>query len=225
MSYRLLIVMFCGLLVASCATQRDGQIYQVVDHEDVHIGIIEDSLVNIEIAYVGAIGHSFIFECAIENNSNNSIVVDKNMFHMELSEDRTLSSIEDDYIVSNLRKNREELRKDKKTSTIFSGIMVGISAIAGVASGANVGEVLLFNAEPIAYIFDDRRWYDRNIKTVEDEIEYIRTAQFDSTRIYPGSNEVRDLLFPTTKIKKDVTVNCYLNEQEYYFTFPRKIFR
>ncbi len=211
-------------LLCSCASQRAGQIYHQVPNNEVQSAIINDSLFEIELAYIGAIGHSYIFECTIVNHSEVVRKVDHSMFQMDVGQ-RTLHTIDEDHLVEQLVVDRRELRKDKKTTTILSGIIVGVAAIAGVSSGASVGEILLYNTEPIFGIFDERRWYQRNIESVEDEIEYVRSAQFKNTPIQPNQDIVRDVLFPTIRIKNDVELVFNYKGIEYIFFFPRKVFR
>ena len=93
------------------------------------------------------------------------------------------------------------------------------------STGTSVGEAVLTNAEPLVYIMDDRRWYKRNIESVEDEIEYVRSAQYNNQLILPKKTVVRDLLFPTTKVDGDVDISVFYNGESYVITFPKETFR
>ncbi len=212
-------------LLASCRSLKDGEIYQQVSGDDIQVGFVEDTLLTLEVAYIGAIGHSYIFECTIENISSKEHVLDKSQFTMELNDNEILYPVNEDLIVGNLAENRSKLKKRKKDFTILSGIMVGLGVIAGASEGLNVGEVIAYNADPLFAIFDERRWYQRNIESVEDEIEYIRSAQFRNYRLNSLSHVTRDLLFPTTKVKSDVDIIFTIGDLDYVITFPKKIFR
>lgn len=216
--------MFFIMLVMSCRTVKDGQYFQDIHPDEIELGYIEDSLLNLEVAYIGAIGHSFIFECTIENNSSENLLIDKRLFSMELN-DQIVTPNDEDQIINDLKRDRTQLKKRKKDATIISGIIVGLGVIAGASEGLNPGELLLYNADPIIAIFDERRWYQRNIESVEDEVMYIQEAQFKDQVIPPGQSLTRDVLFPTTKVKSEVTIVFTYSGEQYSVTFPKKIFR
>lgn len=218
-------ILIIVLLSFSCSTNREGQIYQSFDQEDIQVGTIEDSLMTVELAYVGAIGHSYIFECYIENKSENSLILDKSQFKMILPGGKQVNSSDENQIVQGLKEDRKGLKKRKKNMTILGGIYIGLGTILGAAEGLNPVENLAYNAEPIFGIFDERRWYQRNIDSVEDEIEYVRSAQFNTDRLTKGQSIIRDVLFPTHVIKDDIDVVFAYGENEYSFTFPRQVFR
>lgn len=224
MRFKTWCILFGLSILISCSSSREGEIYQQVKSEDIQFGLVEDDFLAVEISYIGAIGHSFIFECSIENVSSKDITIDKSQFSMEFNETHISSSIEEDDIVDILANNRKDLKKRRKNSTILGGLFIGIGVIAGASSGLNAGEVLSYSADPLIAIFDDRRWYQRNIESVEDEIEYIRSAQFNNYSIPPDSIIIRDLLFPTYKIKTDVDLVLNYEGHEYVITFPRNIF-
>jgi len=221
--------LYLSLLVAlslvSCQTQRDGTFYQNVDQDEVQAGIIGNEDFEMEIAYVGAIGHSFIYECYVKNNSDQTMIIDKSQFYLEHGDGKIIFPSEGDQIAEALKTEGRKLKKEKKTARALGILGVGLSTLAGVSSGASVGESLLFSAEPIIYIFDEQRWYDRGIDSVEDEIAYVKEAQFDYIRLAPDQTIVRDLLFATTKMKSDVTVHFSYGEEPYSVTFPKRLYR
>jgi len=221
-SFSLLIAL---LLVSSCRVQRDGMIYQNVEPEDIQAGIIGDESFEMEIAYVGAIGHSFIYECYFKNTGEQPIVIDKSNFYMEHGDGQIIFPSEGYAIAEQLEQEQKDLKKEKKRATTAGIIGVGLTALIGASTGAPVGETLLFSAEPIAYIFDDRRWYNKGIESIEDENEYVRNAQFNHQKVLPGQEMTRDLLFATTKIKSDVTLHYTHVDFPYSVTFPKKVFR
>lgn len=213
------------VLLSSCSTSRGQQFYQNVQSNEVEVGFIEDSLFMVEVAYVGAIGHSFIFECLVKNNSSESVVIDKSQFSMQLIDGQVLSPIVEDDIISKLKKEKKKLKKRRKTETILGAVTVGLFAALGASEGFSPAETLLFSAEPIFYIFDDRRWYKNNIDSIDDEAAYIQAAQFHYMDLPPKQSIVRDILFPTSKIKGDVNIIFHIHEQEYIITFPRETFQ
>ncbi len=212
------------IMLTSCKSYKDGQIYQNLEGQDIEVGLLEDEDLSIEIAYVGAIGHSYIFECAVTNLSDQAIIMDKDQFAMTINGSQTLYPIVEEEVVSGLKNTSKSLKSRRKTDTALGILGIGISVLAGAASGVSVGDALLTNAEPIIYIMDDRRWYKKNIESVDDEIEYVRSAQFNEVLIQPNATIVRDILFPTTKIDGDVEITLYHNEEEYIISFPRDTF-
>ena len=217
------ILILVSLIFGSCATLRDGEIYQSVKEDRIESAWISDSLLSVDIAYIGAIGHSYVFECTIENYSDQSIIVDKSDFYMSFNQSAVLPANEDS-LVEDLKNDKKRLKKSKKGNTLFGGILVGIGVVAGAASGLPASEVLAYSADPVIAIFEDRVWHDRNIGSIEDEIEYIRGAQFDQNVIRPGGILTRDLLFPSKRVRSDVDVFYSGPDSDYIITFPKKIF-
>jgi len=224
-SYILLCASAIFLLLSSCSTQRDGEIYQNLDQSEIQAGLVGNDDFELEIAYVGAIGHSFVYECYMKNYSDEAIVVDKSNFYMEHGDGQVIFPSEGSAIAEHLRREKKNLKKQKKSNTALGFFTVGLSTLASVSTGVPVGEALLFNAEPIFYIFDDKRWYNKGIESVEDEINYVQEAQFDQEILQPGQEIVRDLLFATTKIKTDVMLHYSHKDEPYSVTFPKKIYR
>ncbi len=220
-----LYILAVTLLLSSCATQRDGQIYQGVEPSQIQAGMVGDDDFELEVSYVGAIGHSFVYECYIKNHGDVPIVVDKSNFYMEYGDGKVLFPSEGSTIAEQLRQEKSSLKKQKKANTATSILAVGLTTLVGVSSGVSVGESLLFSAEPIVYLLDDRRWYNEGIESVEDEIKYVQEAQFDHQIVLPGHDIIRDLLFSTTKITSDVTINYTHEGEAYSVTFPKKVFR
>lgn len=221
----ILFLAFGALLCSSCQTQRAGAYYQAIEPDEVQAGVIGSEDFEMEIAYVGAIGHSFIFECYFKNESDQTVVLDKSQFYMEHGDGRVIFPTEGYVIADALEKEGRKLKKEKKTARTLSIIGLGISALASASAGAPVGEVLAFSVEPAVYIFDEQRWYKRGIESVEDEINYVREAQYEDYTLRPGEDAVRDLLFATERIKSDVTVYFSYGGEQYSVSFPKDIFR
>ena len=208
------LIIFLIIVLSSCSSSREGEIFRQFSDEDVQVGTIEDESILIEMAYIGAIGHSYIFECYVKNHSDESLFLDKSQFTIETGNQKIIYPISEDEIIANLTSARKALKKRKKTSTILGGIAVGLSVLAGATNGVPAGEALVYNADPVIGIFDERRWYQRNIESVEDEIEYIRNAQFKYDIIPPGEEIVRDVLFPTVHISSDVNLVAEIENNE-----------
>ena len=212
------------IFLASCSTSRN-QVYQNVESNQVEVGIIEDSLFMIEVAYVGAIGHSFIFECTIQNKADIPMIVDKSQFVMGVGDEKTIYPVVESDVIQKLKKDKNKLKKRRKTETILGAITVGLFAALGASEGISPAETLLFTAEPIFYIFDDRRWYKNNIESIDDEVAYIQAAQFHHLALPIDQSITRDLLFPTTRITEDVDIIFRIRDQQYIITFQKETFR
>ena len=220
------LVLVLGLIcMTSCRTYKDGEIYQNLEGQDLEVGAIEDDEMAIEIAYIGAIGHSYIFECAMTNLSDETIVIDKRQFSMTINGAKIQYPIYEDDVVSELNKTKKTLKNRRKADTALGILGIGLNVLLTASTGTSVGEAVLTNAEPLVYIMDDRRWYKRNIESVEDEIEYVRSAQYNNQLILPKKTVVRDLLFPTTKVDGDVDISVFYNGESYVITFPKETFR
>ncbi len=221
----ILYISLSTILLMSCRTVKEGQIYQNLEANEIEAGILEDEELIIEVAYIGAIGHSFVFECAVTNLSNRSIFIDKSQFRFTMNGKRILKPIQEEEIVSDLIKESKSIKKRRKADTAIGILGVGLNVLLGASSGLSVGESLLTNAEPVVYIMDDRRWYNQNIESVEDEIAYVRSAQFDNQMILPDDTIVRDILFPTIIVEGDIDFSLHYNDEVYIITFPQNIFK
>lgn len=222
LSYASIITALSIFLLSSCASNKG--FYQNIPPNQVEAAIIELEDISIELAYVGAIGHSFIFECAVTNHTDGLITINKSDFayYSGNHEGRVLS---EDAQVELLKKEREKLKRQRKNSTIFGVVLGGLSIAAGASQGADVAQTIFSGAETTAYIIEDNQFYSRNIESVEDEIEYLRSAQFNNTRIAGSSQLVRDVLIPAFKVKDDVTIVFEYRGDSYYFDFPKRNFR
>jgi len=207
--YILLSLTVGFLLFSSCRTQRDGEIYQNIEESKIQAGVVGDD----------------DFELEVANHGEAAMIVDKSNFYMEHGDGQVIFPSEGSAIAEHLREEKKKIKKQRKTNTALGILGVGLSTLAGVSTGVPVGETLLFNAEPIFYIFDDMRWYNKGIESVEDEIQYVQEAQFDHEILLPGQEIVRDLLFATTKINDDVMLHYNHEDEPYSITFPKKIFR
>ena len=210
---------------SSCATFKEGEVYQKFNEDQVEVGILELEDLSVEVSYVGAIGHSYIFECYVQNTGEEAFLLDKTLCYLEMEGGQKIQTIDNNKVIASLEKTRKRLKKQRNTSAVIGGILIGVSVFAGIGSGENAGETLLYNADPLVGILDESRWYQSNIRSVKDEIQYIREGQFDYNTLQPGEDIVRDILFPTVKIESDVDLVIEIKGEEYVITFPRDIFR
>lgn len=220
-----LILALTIICLSSCRSYKDGEIYQNLENQNIEVGILEDDELSIEMAYIGAIGHSYVFECAVTNLLDESIWLDKQQFSLTIDGSKTLLPINEEDVVTELHKTSKALKNRRKNETALGILGIGLNVLLGASTGVSVGDAVLASAEPLIYIMDDRRWYKKNIESVEDEVEYVRSAQFDNQLISPQETVVRDLLFPTTKVDGDVDISLYYNGHSYVITFPRDTFR
>ena len=222
---RFCILVFICIYLFACSSSRNGRLFQTVPEQDIRTAYIADSLLNVELSYIGAIGHSYIFECYIENSSARPITIDQSQFSLVLHDATVYQTIDTEYVISELRDDRKNLKQWKKSSTILGGVLIGIGIIAGTTQGANAAETLAFSVDPVVGVLEDRAWYDRNIESLDDEVTYLRNAQFEYHTIAPNEHLVKDVLFPTIKIKNDIEVHLDIAGTSYIFSFDRSSFR
>ncbi len=225
MSYSRFILLISVVFIISCSSVRNGQIYKSFEEDEVEVGLVSDEILTFEVAFIGAIGHSYIFECIITNHSDDLIMIDPTNFELQIAADISLQPIDNEEIVISLKNDSKSLAKRRKTETTLGLLGVGINVLLGASTGLSVGETLLSSAEPLIYIADDRRWYQRNIDSVEDEIDYVNSTLYGRERIDAGQTLVKDVLFPTQKVKGDVDFRFFYDNEEYVVTFPKDIFR
>ena len=184
---------------------------------------IEGNDIDIEIIYIGKTPTYQIFETIINNKTDDLINIDRHQFSMHLTHNGDiLKPYDADELTNLLLTEKQNLKKTKKNRTILGAVVTGLSVLASASTGVPVAENLLFNSESVSYILEERRYIQRNIDSVDEEIDYIKSTQFNQEHIPSHKSISKDLLFPATKMKKDVEIIFNHQGHEYVLVFDSK---
>lgn len=216
MNLRLSYILPLLMIIWSCAPNR----YQIYDEPLEIYAQIEDENLYIEIIYVGATPNYHIFESIITNNSNDDVYISRDQYVMNLThKEKRISPYTNDQLIPLLKREREKLKKAKKSRTIWGAVVTGLGVLATATSGVPIAENILFNSESVYYIIDDRRFVQRNIDSLEDEIDYIRARNTKLEIIPPNQTRSRDILFPIERTKGEVEILFTDHGHEYALIF------
>jgi len=219
---KLLFIGVVLIVLSSCSSSRT---FYNKPQSDIHYGVAQDDLAVVEMAFIGALGSNFIFECTIDNISEREITIDQQDFMLLVEGQSDILPLDVSQESERLIQEQKRLKKQKKTNTILTIVGVGITALAGASSGASAGESIAFAAEPLIYMADDIDWSNRNIKSVDEEVAYLRSALFAGDIIAPGKSVTKDVLFAIEQIKGEVTLLMVKGNREYAVDFDSSLFR
>lgn len=219
MNLRLSYILPLLIMMWSCAPNR----YQIDDQPQEIYAQIEDQDLYTEIIYVGATPNYHIFESIITNHGDDDLYISRDQYVMNLThKEKRIAPYTNDQLIPILKREREKLKKTKKSRTILGAVVTGLGVLATATSGVPVAENILFNSESIYYIIDDRRFVQRNIDSVEDEIDYIKARNTKLEIIPPHQTRSRDILFPIERTKGEVEILFTDHGHEYALIFNAK---
>ena len=204
------IYVFTALLsFASCITERS--IFYDYDEGNEDSGDLYecqylDSLIEISYGYVGATPNYFIFELNMVNRSAEDHLIQHQDFTMDVKDGLVSKAYWKDEVLEILDIEQEALKKEKKKRTVWNAILTGLEIVLTSGQGVSVGESLLYSAEPVFYIFDERRFYERNIRSSEEERAYVIEYTLDEAVVAGHDSVSFDLLFPLQPIISDVDI-------------------
>lgn len=199
-------------LLTACVTTNDwygdplvSEPYASTDETD-YTCYLDHSDLSARITYIGIGSTYFIFECQIENISTDTLSISSAEFAMDVYDGRVVPALHPEELSIQLEDEKRQLKKEKKKRTLWNSIITGLGILATATTGAPVAENILFSAEPIAYIFEERSFYQRNIASVKDEISYVNEMSMSDYRIPPGESLTRDLHFEVQLVTSDVDI-------------------
>ena len=214
-------LLFFVISILSCSSYRGTN----QAPEETYASITDD-LVEMELVYVGTTPNYHIIECSMTNKASSEHVLDRFNFEMINKKRKViLPALDPDEAERLLSREQKKIKKEKKANLIGGLVLTGLSAVVNAGAGASVAENIFLTAESAIYIADDNRFYNRNIKSIEDEKEYIYEMVLDQAIVPPRSRVTRDLLFPVTKMKGPVEIMYKSEEVDYIFEFTASDFR
>ncbi len=214
------------LLFSSC---KSTYWYTEIHPEEVafttedNIEFTKDDLEDVVIrtAFVGhAIDYS-IFQLDIENLSDKPILIDYTNVRL-VHEDGFQRNAHHKYnFIKNLDKEKNKIKKEKRTRTIGNIILGGLT-IASIALGGGAGNsinAITYGAESAVYIADDARQFNAMEGSIEDEIAYIQDWVLFETIIARDDKMTKDLIFPNEGMTEDFTMEVSLNGQKLFVPY------
>lgn len=214
------------LLAVVCISLHSCSSYRSTNQapEEVYATIADESI-EMELVYVGTTPNYHIIECTLLNKGESDHTLDRFNFEM-INVKKKVSLPALDPYEAELLLNREQkkIKKEKKVNLIGGLVLTGLSAVANAGAGASVAQNIFLTAESAIYIADDSRYYNRNIKSIEDEKLYIAEMVLDQFIVAPRSRITKDLLFPVEKMRGPVEIIYKSAEVDYIFEFSASDF-
>ncbi|MFT4567161.1 MAG: hypothetical protein ACI9FN_002125 [Saprospiraceae bacterium] len=224
MKIRIVIAFFLFILAVSCASKKNPFLEPKVSNSIAHAGLVYDDTIELEISFIGIIDDRYVFETVVTNLSPYDITVDRSQFVMRNTGDIVRHSDDIQTTLQEVQDDQKKLVKRKKLNNWLAGIGVGISLLSGVSAGTSAGTALISSVEPTLYIMDENIWISKDIKSSEDYISYLQTAQYDYDVIPSGASMIKDIFFNVFEVNQDVEVEFWLEGLIYGVAFPKTAF-
>ncbi len=227
---KIFIISLVLFLCISCtvndriAVFEDQGLAGSIDERD-YVEYIDTDAFEAQLTFLGMGSQYFIFECSVENFSSDTIFMYAEDYRMDTGLGKLLSPYTQDELIDLLQHEKSQWKKEKKNRTIWNSIVAGLGVVAAAASGSGVAENVFYSAEPLAFIFEERSFYQRNIKSVEDEMAYVFDMGFEDEVIPPGATLFKDLLFPLQLVTDDVHIVYENDRQSDECWFDERIFK
>ena len=208
-------VLLLGLMtLCSCKSSKSN-----IDNNEV-FAVVSDQYIDMELTYVGATFDYHIMECYIVNKYDRDITLDRFNFEL-INEKRNVGEhpYSPNEALTLLYTQQERLKKQKRASLVTGILTTGFNVAANAALGGSAVNSVAYGIESAIYIADDSRFYNRNIKSIEDEKIYINDYVLETMIIPAGDKVTADVIFPIHKMRGDVQILFVGPDNDYMFEF------
>ena len=208
-------VLLLGLMtMCSCKSSKSN-----IDNNEV-FAVVSDQYIDMELTYVGATFDYHIMECYIVNKYDRDITLDRFNFEL-INEKRNVGErpYSPNEALTLLDTQQERLKKQKRASLVTGILTTGFNVAANAALGGSAVNSVAYGIESAIYIADDSRFYNRNIKSIEDEKIYINDYVLETMIIPAGGKVTADVIFPIHKMRGDVQILFVGPDNDYMFEF------
>ena len=208
-------VLLLGLMtMCSCKSSKSN-----IDNNEV-FAVVSDQYIDMELTYVGATFDYHIMECYIVNKYDRDITLDRFNFEL-INEKRNVGErpYSPNEALTLLDTQQERLKKQKRASLVTGILTTGFNVAANAALGGSAVNSVAYGIESAIYIADDSRFYNRNIKSIEDEKIYINDYVLETMIIPAGDKVTADVIFPIHKMRGDVQILFVGPDNDYVFEF------
>ena len=208
-------VLLLGLMtMCSCKSSKSN-----IDNNEV-FAVVSDQYIDMELTYVGATFDYHIMECYIVNKYDRDITLDRFNFEL-INEKRNVGErpYSPNEALTLLDTQQERLKKQKRASLVTGILTTGFNVAANAALGGSAVNSVAYGIESAIYIADDSRFYNRNIKSIEDEKIYINDYVLETMIIPAGDKVTADVIFPIHNMRGDVQILFVGPDNDYMFEF------
>lgn len=178
---------------------------------------------SIAVKYLGFSNLYFIFEMQFTNEAPDTQLITRTDFAMDVLDGRVEKPFDKYSLVDLLYQNHDELKKVRKRRTTWAAILTGLELVATLGQ-SNVASTILYGTESTIYILEERNFIQREMNTLDEEINYVYDLALDTIYIPPGESIYADLLFPIQPIDSDVDIMYTHDRQETRCRFDRSLF-
>ena len=205
MKKALLILPLLVFILFSCSPRMNPGLLE--EPQDVYIGSTDSTTFNLEMLFVAATPEYLIFEAEFINQSPEEMLLKREDFELQIPE-RALKSApySTDDLMEFLLLERKAAKKAKRNRTIQNGVSLGFGLLTGVFGGWSAFNVVSVSLEDLIYLGGDRRIMNREIKSIEGEMDYLREVNLDSVLVAPMDTIYREIFFPFDFTSEDVEV-------------------
>jgi len=222
-------IISCLLLVSLLASCKSTYLYTDIHPEKVafknteNIEFTEDQETELTIrtAFIGNAIDYAIFQLEIENDSEIPVSISYEDVRLVHHHGFQRNAHHKYNFIKNLKSEKKKVKKQKKANTI-GNILFGALTVASIASGGggiNTADAVIYGAESLVYIADDRRAFNAMEGTIEDEIKYIEDwVLFES--IIPSEGVLtNDVMFPSDGLNDDFDIEIRLDGKLYLIPY------
>ena len=221
MKQRLLypVLILTLLTVYSCKSNQAG-----FGDQEVYAAV-SDEYIDMELTYVGTTFDYHIMECYIVNKYSTPITLDRFNFEL-INEKKNIkdSPLSPEEAIALLETQQDRLKKQKKASVIAGIFAVGLGVASNATLGGSVANNVAYSVESALYIADDNRFFNRNIKSIDDEMIYIDDYVLDMMTVPAGAKVSADVIFAIHKMRGNVDILYSGPDNDYIFEFKASDF-
>lgn len=211
---KILFPLIAVLLFTACSPRMNTGFSSDEMLYDIYVGAT-DSLFNLELLYIAATDDYLIFETTFINLSEEPIELKRENFL--LKQGALLSSVHPyttDDLMEFLMLERKQTKKLKRQRTALTGVGIAFGILTGVVGGFGTQSVI-YGLEDLIYLSGDRRGFERDISSIEDEMDYLQKMNLESVNVMPGDTIVREIFFPFTSSTENSEITFLKNGNEH----------
>jgi len=207
-----LLLLVFPLFIFACAPRTGAVLYE--EPEDVIVGVA-DSLYNLELFYVATTPEFLVFESTFINHSDEEMLLQREDFEIRIPEFAYKANpYSTDDLMEFLMIERKQIKKAKRRQTIFNGISLGASLLGAGFGGLNTFDAIYYPLTDLLNLTGDRQFSNGQIRSVEEEMDYIGALNIDSTIVGPRDTVFKEIFFPFNQYRIDTLQIIYQNDEE-----------
>ncbi len=219
------------LLSSSCSRQTVEWVYmdpvseEIKEIDNLRYLTCDADSYKLKLAYVEDAFKYIIFHAELESYHRDTLLIEiKDIRWAEGKDDNIWRNvINKNELLSALEKERDDIRKAKKTSTITNAVIAGLEVLAIAASPGGGASALFYAAESGVYIAEDRAAFNVASLSVDDEKKYIEDWVLSEEDLPPYEMLDFDLIIDRRLYTKPILFRALINNESCLFEFSPKI--